>query len=275
MSDLQDSNDPVSTVWDLALELAAGKANEADLVSFEAQLKAFAEQPWMLDELGSSNLRMVDVIARGEDSDLACYALLHLKNAGADIEGAPSLQDPPPLFSACKAGNPKIAATLLDLGVDVNVRASASSHKLYGGTPLHAIAAGFRSTRKDAYAECFALVLGAGCDVDAKDKRGQRAVDIAMDSGARSNCMELVEAMLAYGVATSGDSVINVRELMKAYSSQAGRPELLAQLTQSELVRVHRAQDALEMIQPLDEPETKQESDLDFAGALVELHRLG
>jgi ankyrin repeat protein len=122
--------------------------------------------------------------------------------------------DGPPLHVACHLGNWSIAQGLLQAGVDPNLVGSSQRQRLMGATPAHAVAAGFRSQRKDAYANCLSVLIQAGGDLDKLDMKKRSPIDYAMESAAATGDRTLVDAMLDYGV----DTLTNSKSALSAHS---------------------------------------------------------
>jgi hypothetical protein len=220
-----ENGEPIEAVVDLPADLDVNKAIE-------------------------NGLRPLDLLCRGRDSDEACFAVLHLLQAGAQVGAPPNASECMPLHAAAFHGNWRILCTLIDMGVVENPSVPSNGMKqgLLGSTALHALAAGFRSARGQDYAECFSALLAAGCDVNAKDRKRQAAIDIAMKSAASTGDRTLIEAMFQYGVALESQGQQSALQVAQALSLRTGNHQLMAQVSGSAFNAVMRSMDAMEHI---------------------------
>lgn len=209
-------------------------------------IERVAQKPnFDVNEASDTGLRAIDILCRGLDSDESCFAALYLMQAGASIDNQPCPSEAAPLHASAFHGNFKILCTLLDLGVSAQSLSSGSKQQLMGSTAAHAIATGFRKVRAQDYAQCFGAIIGAGCDIDAIDRRRQAAIDIAMRSYASTTDSTLVDAMLEYGVNARRSSGFDAASVAQALSDRAGNPKLLAQLSSSAVHSIVRSVNAM------------------------------
>ncbi len=209
-----------------------------------------------VNEPNSSGLRALDVLCRGRDSDEACFAAVYLIQAGAEMSTQPNPSESAPLHATAFHGNWRILYTLLDMGADATLTSNGTKQQLLGSTAIHALATGVRSSRGQDYAECFGALLGAGCDIDTKDRKRQTAIDIAMKSSASTQDSTLVDAMLNYGVVLDGSGNRSAMAVAQAISKRTGNHKIMAQISASAFGVVARSLDALRETQALPEPST-------------------
>lgn len=208
-----------------------------------------------IEEVNDVGLRPIDVLCRGQDTEAAAHAVMHLIRAGSQANDQPCPAEAAPLHASAYSGNSGILCTLLDMGVDPLATSGGAKQGLIGSTAIHALATGFRTARAEAFAECFGALLGAGCDIDARDRKKQTAIDIAMKSAASCSDRTLVDAMLNYGVILSGDED-NKRSALavaQALSRRTGDHKLIAQISASAFGAVARSMDALRAAEALPE----------------------
>ena len=208
--------------------------------------------------LNENGLRPIDLIAGGRDSEAACYATLFLAQAGSSLDEQPSPAEPSPIHAAAYHGNWQILNTLIDLGADPHQKINAMRCNLMGSTAIHAVATGFRAAREEDFGQCFASLLEAGVDINARDRRRQSPIDIAMKSAANTGSKSLVDAMLNYGVdVASGASNSNSASAMAmAITRRTGNAELIAQMSKAAMANVAnmaRSQRALQAVAEHDE----------------------
>lgn len=201
-----------------------------------------------INEANDKGLRLLDVLCRGRDQDESCFAAMHLLQAGADAAEQPGPSEAAPLHTCAYHGNWRMLGTLLDLGVDSNGLSSGGKQQLLGANALHALATGFRSARAQDYAECFGALLGAGCDVDARDRKRQTALDIAVRTAATTGDTTLTDAMFEYGVNIEGDSQLGASAVAQALSRRTGSAKIMSQLSASAFGAVARSIDALQAL---------------------------
>jgi hypothetical protein len=208
------------------------------------------------NETDSAGLRPMDVLCRGRDSDEACFAAVYLIQAGAEVDTQPNPSEAAPLHATAYYANWRILCTLLDMGADASITSNGAKQQLLGSTAIHALATGFRSARGQDYAECFGALLGSGCNIDAKDRKRQTAIDIAMKSSASTQDSTLVDAMLNYGVVLDGSDNRSAMAVAQAMSKRTGNHKLMAQISASAFGVVARSLDALRATEALPEPST-------------------
>ena len=215
-----------------------------------------------LDEVDDKGLRVLDILCRGRDSEDASLAVMFLIQAGADAFEQPCPSEAAPLHSAAYQGNPQVLCTLLDMGVDAKSLSNGIAQKLLGSNAIHALATGFRSSRADAYAECFGALLGAGCNVDAKDRKRQTAIDIAMRTAATTGDETLTDAMLEFGVQVDGSSQLSANSVGVAISQRTGDFSLISKISGSAFENIARSVDALKSLEQISTPHPPLPSEL-------------
>lgn len=245
--------DAASLLLSHAKAIAYGPAAEAPaaLDGLRDLLEGRSGRPFNLDAVGAEGLRAIDILARGRDSQEACHAVVYLQEGGSRLDDQASMSEAPPVHAAAMGGNWRILDTLLDLGADGTRPVNAMKQQLLGSTPIHAVAHGFRAAYAEAYAQCFAALLAAGCDIDALDRKRQRAIDIAIKSSTTTGNSLLMDAMLDYGVETRGTGIATARDMIVAIARHTGNAKLMAQLGKSAIGVVQRKEDAIEAL-PID-----------------------
>ena len=112
-----------------------------------------------------------------------------LISRGADLDA----EDPAystPLYLAAEEGHPKVVEFLISKGAEVNVKSSWS-----GYTPLHRAAWGpvarrfgqgaetFGADPEEDYREIVTLLISKGAAINARDKKSQTPLDLAIKGG--------------------------------------------------------------------------------------------
>ena len=203
-----------------------------------------------VNALNEHGLRSLDVLSAGRDSEEACYAALFLVQAGFALNEQPNASDAPPAYVAAFNGNWQVLSTLIDLGAEVRLKVTAMRQNLLGGEAVHALASGFRAAREADYGQCFAALLGAGADINAKDRKRQTPIDIAMRSAANTGKQSLVDAMLDYGVDVTHDASrqSSAASLAGALTRSSGDALLIAKMSKAAIQNIARSQKALQAI---------------------------
>lgn len=254
-------------MWQAIHGLASGASHEAPehLASLKAILgvgpnpSPDAEPGWEcvlgevavdVNELNEQGLRSLDLLATGRDSQESCYAALFLVQAGFAINEQPNASDAPPAYAAAFSGNWQILDTLIELGAEVREKVTAMRQNLLGGTAIHALASGFRAARGEDYGQCFAALLGAGADINAKDRKRQTPIDIAMRSAANTGNHSLVDAMLEYGVDVDHETYrqTSAASMASAITRRTGDAMIIAQMSKAALQNIARSREALQAI---------------------------
>lgn len=217
---------------------AAGQISGSDPAMRAAGLVAlasFVEAGVDLDERDDGNLRAVDIIVRGADSQESAAAIEMMAEAGfaEGMMAPPSASDMPPMMMACYRGNALMVEKFLELGMPADVKTNAPAQKILKGTPFHAVVLGFREVDKHAYARCLELLLSYCPEgIDLADRLGQRPVDLAVKAAAVTGDQTLMEAMVAYGSELSHGSEVDASHMLTAImgKDQSGRTaSLMAQ----------------------------------------------
>lgn len=231
--------DPAEALF-AAIDVLSGQ-QEGDAEAAYASLESALEAGCDPDVRNDRGMRPIDLLARGTDSVAAGDAAFRLVQAGADAKTPASMQECAPLHAAAFYGLWRVTEALLEAGVDPNGPSNGSLQKLMKGTPLHALAAGFRSARADEYAECFKLLLRYQADVDKTDRRNQKPLDIAVQAAAGTGDRTLVDAMLEYGVQTAHDTTTSARNVGMALSRRNGNNrDLPAMMAKSHMLALAR-----------------------------------
>lgn len=201
-----------------------------------------------VNETNERGFRALDVLCRGRETDEACFAAMYLIQAGADAAGQPGPSEAAPLHACAFNANYRMLCTLLDLNVDAQGLSSGIKQQLLGSNAIHALATGFRGSRAQDYADCFGALLSAGCDVDARDRKRQTPLDIAMRTAASTEDTALIDAMFDYGVNIDGDSQLGATAIAQAFSKRCGNAKIMSQLSASAFGAVARSINALQAL---------------------------
>lgn len=179
---------------------AISDAHHADRAGALSAMQAIVT-PLIVDDRDNNQLRAIDIIARGHDDQIAAQAVEVLADAGSLIANAPTQDSAPPLHAACYFGNWMVTKSLLEYEVvDVHAKATARGMRLQASYPVHAVAAGFRSSREEGYGNCLQLLIHNGADINVSDRMRKKPIDIALSCCATTGERSLVDALFSFGV---------------------------------------------------------------------------
>ena len=225
------------------------ETEEATLQAALDELFAAIEEGAELDAPDEEEMRAVDLLASGRSDPWAAAALQALVESGAEVGIGPLPGLAPPLHVACHRGAVALVQGLLMAGAQADLKANAMSIKLLGGTPAHAAVLGFRAARGQDYGQVISLLIRAGADLDARDRRGARPVDAAALLGAQAGSTDLLRALMNYGVKTLAEagaaSVVSAGEIAQALAGSGREPDMAALANASHLRQVVRTRRAV------------------------------